>query len=294
MGSIRVGVSGWDYDDWRGPFYPTSQPRTQHLAYVASRLDTVECNATFYSLTTPRAVRRWRDVLPEGWVMAIKGSRFITHVRRLREVRTPLANFFASGVLELGDRLGPVLWQLPPRMRVDADVLDAFLGLLPRDTGAAAALAAEHDDRVPTPAFGPKEHHRLRHVLEVRDPRALCPETAHLLRRHGAALAFSHSSRWPYVEEVTAGFVYLRLHGPGALYASAYGDDLAWWAVRIRAWHQGGQPEDAVRLTDLPAPEEPERDVYVYFDNDAEGFAPLEALALRSLLASPDGPRECG
>ncbi len=287
MGTIRVGVSGWDYDDWQGRFYPATQPRAQRLAFVASRLDTVECNATFYSLTTPAAVRRWRDALPAGRVMAIKGSRYITHVRRLRQVRTPLATFFASGILELGARLGPVLWQLPPRMRFDPDVLDGFLGMLPHDTEAAAALAAEHDDRVVEPAFGPGEHHRLRHVLEVRDPRFLCAEAVRIARHHGVALAFSHSSAWPYVEEITAGFVYVRLHGPEALYASPYEEQLSWWAARVRAWHQGGQPDDAVRVSDLRPPVRLERDVYVYFDNDTHGYAPREALALRSLLLDP-------
>lgn len=220
MGDIRIGVSGWTYDDWRCDFYPAGLPRKDELSYLGARLDTVEVNATFYQLLTPATIRSWYRSVPVDFVFAVKGSRFITHNKKLRDVQSALANFFASGLLELDDKLGPVLWQLPPRLRFDGKRLNDFLGILPRDTDAAATLARSHDDRVGNVSFGPGRNHRIRHVVEVRHESWLCEETVSILRRHGTAIAFSHSTRWPYTEEITADFAYVRLHGPGELYAS--------------------------------------------------------------------------
>lgn len=287
MGTIRVGVSGWDYPGWRGVFYPDDLPARRRLPYLASLLDTVEVNSTFYRLPTPAAVQRWHDALPAHAVLAVKGSRYITHTRHITDVRQALANYFAAGVLLLGSRLGPVLWQLPPRQRFDAELLEGFLASLPHDTADAAALADEHDDRVRQPAVPDGHRHRLRHVLEVRHPSFLVPEAMTILRHHGIALAFSHSNAWPYAEEVTAGSVYLRLHGPDAIYASEY-PDLDRWAERIRRWHAAGEPDDAVRVTPTRPPPRKERDVYVYFDNDQGARAPRQAIALRRILGLPE------
>lgn len=285
MGRIRVGVSGWNYDSWRGPFYPDGLPRRSELAYLGRQMDTIEVNATFYSLSKPTSVRKWCDAVPPDVVLAIKGSRFITHNRKLRDTGSALANFFASGVLELGAQLGPVLWQLPAQLRFDAERIDTFLGSLPKDHRAAAALAQGHDDRVGDPAYGPGDNHRLRHVLEVRDESYLCDELVRIARRHGVALAFSHASEWPYTEELTAGFVYVRLHGPGEVYASGYGEEaLRGWAERLRRWRDADEPADAVRITDRSPPQRRSRDVYVYFDNDQHAHAPRDALRLRELL----------
>lgn len=285
MGTIRIGLSGWNYDAWRGDFYPPGLARTRQLAYAAGQVDTIEVNGTFYGLVSPDSFRRWRATVPRRFVFAVKGSRFITHNKKLREVDVPLANFFASGVLELDDTLGPFLWQLPANLHFDADRIDTFLGLLPRHTDEARALARRHDDRVPRVAYGPGVPHRLRHVLEVRHASWVCDEMVRIARRHGVALAFSHSGEWPYLEEVTAGFVYLRLHGPDLLYGSAYGESaLRDWARRLRRWHAGEQPSDAARIGTRSPPPRQERDVYVYFDNDMGGHAPREAVALRRLL----------
>lgn len=285
MGRIRIGVSGWRYDHWRGTFYPEELPRSGELAYLAERFDTLEINATFYSLSDPASFRSWYASVPAGFVLAVKGSRYITHQKKLADTGSALANFMASGILELDDKLGPILWQLPPRLRFDRARIEAFLQVLPHDTHAAARMARHHDDRVPEPVYGPGANHRLRHVLEVRHRSHLCDELVSLARRHGVALAFSHSWAWPYVEEVTAGFVYLRLHGPGALYASSYGPlALARWAERIRRWHAAAEPRDARRITARPPPARKERDVYVFFDNDGEGHAPREAASLRELV----------
>jgi uncharacterized protein YecE (DUF72 family) len=285
-GSMRIGISGWSYDHWRGRFYPSDLPRSAELAYAVAAFDTIEINRTFYSLVTSDAFQGWRDASRPGFKWAVKGSRFITHTKRLGDVAVPLANFFASGVSLLGPTLGPILWQLPATMVFDPERLDAFLALLPHDTDDMRRLAARHDDRVADTELGGGRH-LVRHVLEPRHESFFVPDAARLARRHGVALAFSHSSRWPYAEEVTAGFVYLRLHGPDRLYDSAYSDEgIRRWAERVAAWAAGEEPPDPVRITDRRPPERKGRDVYVYFDNDGQGLAPRQALALRAVLGS--------
>jgi uncharacterized protein YecE (DUF72 family) len=260
MGRIRIGPSGWNYQGWRGDFYPNG-------------------------LSTPKSFRRWYQAVPAGFVFAVKGSRFITHNKKLEDVEGALANFFAQGVLELDDKLGPILWQLSTNLYFDAARVDDFLGRLPKDTERARCLARQHDDRIEEAAYGSGDNHRLRHVLEVRHESYLCDEMVSLARRHGVALCFSHSSEWPYFEEITAGFVYLRLHGPERLYGSPYGEDaLRRWTDRVAAWHRAGEPGDAERITDRSPPERKERDVYVYFDNDEGGHAPREAAILAEML----------
>lgn len=281
MGLIRVGLSGWNYDSWRGDFYPEGLRKADQLLHVASTFDTVEVNGSFYGLLQPSTYRRWYDTVPSDFRFAVKGSRFITHNKKLNDVGSALANFYASGVLDLGAKLGPFLWQLPKQFRFRADRIDAFLGALPRDTDQAVELAKRHDDRVHDVSFGRGGRHRIRHVLEIRHDSWLCEELVSIARRHGVALAFSHSSQWPYTEEITAGFVYVRLHGPEELYASPYAppalDD---WARRVETWRDGGEPEDAVRITDRIPPRRKTRDVYVYFDNDNGGHAPRDARQL--------------
>ncbi len=285
MADIRIGVSGWNYPEWRGDFYPDDLPWKDQLSYLGDRFDTVEVNGTFYRLLKPSTFRSWYRSVPADFTFAVKGSRFITHNKKLRDAESPLANFFASGVLELDDKLGPILWQLPPRLRFDAGRLDEFLGLLPGDTDAAAALARHHDDRVHQVSFDPGGNRRIRHVIEVRHESWLCDEMVSIAGRHRTAVAFSHSTRWPYTEEVTADFVYLRLHGPGDVYAGPYGEErLRHWAARIERWHEVDRPEYADRPTDSAPPPWNGGDVYVYFDNDSGGHAPRDALALRTLI----------
>lgn len=284
MARIRIGLSGWAYDEWRSRLYPTRLPRRRWLDYAAHEFPTLELNSTFYGLATPDRYRRWRAATPRGFCFSVKASRYLTHNLRLRHTDQALANFLASGVLELGDRLGPILWQLPETARFDAEVLSVFLQALPRTTTDAAALAARHDDKVQDAAFEPGRRRRIRHVLEPRHESFFGPDAVRLVRRHGVALAFSHGD-WPYTEEVTAGFVYVRLHGPGPTYASPYGRErLREWAARVAAWHGGREPPDARRCTDLAPPRRRSRDVYLYFDNDVGGHAPRDARTLRELL----------
>lgn len=292
-GRALVGVSGWSYDSWQGPYYPDGLPKARRLAHVGRTLDSVEINGSFYSLQKPESYEKWAAAVPEGFVFAVKGSRFISHNKKLRDARVPLANFFANGLLRLEDKLGPILWQLPDGLRLDPERTADFCDLLPRDTEEASRLAAEHDERVLGKAsFHVDRRRLLRHAFEVRDARMLDADLVGVLRAAGAALVVSDAGSWPRVEEVTVGFVYVRLHGAPVTYASRYEDEaLDDWAERIRRWRDGGEPQDARRITDRPPPRRKTRDVYVYFDNDARAHAPRDAVRLRERL---DGGRGVG
>ncbi|WP_261165594.1 DUF72 domain-containing protein [Microbacterium sp. Marseille-Q6965] len=275
-GRVRVGISGWRYASWRGDFYPKGLAQRLELAYVGERMNSLELNGSFYSLQRPASYARWRDAVPDDFVFAVKGSRYITHMLRLREAEAAMANFFASGVLALGPKLGPFLWQLPERQEFDAEGLDAFLSALPRTTGEALALARQHDERLEGRAWLQiAADVPLRHALEPRAASFEDPGVPELLRRHGVALTMADAAgRWPRFGEVTADFAYVRLHGAHDLYASGYSpDELDDWAARIGAWADGSSTPDG-----RP------RDVYVYFDNDARGHAPHDAVALAARL----------
>lgn len=285
---IRVGISGWSYAGWRGVFYPEGLARRRELEYASRKVDSIEINGSFYSLQRPTSYRRWYEETPPGFVFAVKGSRYITHMKKLKGVERPLANFFASGVLRLGEKLGPILWQFPSNLCFDPARFEAFLSLLPKTTDEAATLARRHDARLKGRAWTHADVKLpVRHAFEVRHESFLVPEFAALLRRHGAALVFADTARvWPYTEEVTADFIYARLHGAEHLYASGYTDaQLDWWAERIRVWHRGGEPRDARRISDEKPPGEGGRDVYVYFDNDARARAPFDAMRLAERLS---------
>lgn len=289
VGTVRIGISGWTYAPWRGNFYPPGLLQADELSYASRQVDTIEINGTFYALQRPDSFARWYDETPEGFVFAVKGPRFITHIRRLREIETPLANFFASGVLRLEEKLGPLLWQFPPSFRFSSERLDHFLSLLPRDTEAAAALAEHRSEWLAERAWARIAHRReLRHAIEIRHQSFLDPAFVALLRRHQVAWVFADSVAWPYAEDATAEFVYLRLHGSEELYASGYSDEaLDHLAARIRLWARGLEPNDArlIEPDTRPAPDKP-RDVLVYFDNDAKVRAPVDARSLRAKLSS--------
>jgi len=290
--SIRIGISGWRYPRWRGRFYPEGLVQREELAFAARCFPSIELNGSFYSLQRPESWQAWHDATPARFVFAVKGPRFITHTKRLRDCDKALANFFASGLLNLGRKLGPVLWQLPPTLRFDADSLDAFLAALPRTTQAAAAIAQRRDRTLMRgrSVLAPRASHRIRHALEVRHESFRDPAFIALLRRHGVALVVADAARrYPLMEDVTADFVYVRLHGDAELYASGYGPAaLDRWAERIERWHQGGEPRDAARHGP-PAAARKRRDVYCYFDNDAKVHAPFDAAGLMRRLGSTPG-----
>jgi uncharacterized protein YecE (DUF72 family) len=274
MGTIRIGISGWRYEPWRGVFYPEGLAQHRELEFASRRFPTLEINGTFYSLQRPAHFQDWYDATPPGFLFAVKGSRFISHMKRLKDVEKPLANFFASGIFNLRDKLGPFLWQFPPNFRFDAARLDAFFELLPRDLEAALRLARRRDARVKGRCRLAIDANRpLRHAIEIRHESFLVPEFVELLRRHNVAFVVADTAgKWPFVEDVTADFMYLRLHGDKVLYASGYSDAaLELWAERIRAWGRS-------------------RDVYCYFDNDMKVKAPFDALRLMARLGLGDEP----
>jgi uncharacterized protein YecE (DUF72 family) len=271
-GQIRIGTSGWVYPPWRGVFYPPKLVHRRELEYLSGRLNSVEINGSFYSLQRPTSYQAWREQTPDGFEFAVKGSRFISHMKRLRDIDVPLANFFASGVLALGDKLGPFLWQIPATLPFDQDMLAAFFDKLPRTTQAAAQLATQHDERVEGRALTVAESQApLRHALEVRHPSFTDPALPQLLRAHDIGLVIADAAAdWPFLEHVTADFVYVRLHGSTELYASGYSDEaLDEWATRIRTWTADGL------------------DTYAYFDNDMKVRAPTDAQSLAHRLNLP-------
>ena len=287
-GRVRIGISGWTYTPWRGVFYPAKLPQKQELRYAASQFPTIEINGTFYSLQRPSSFARWVEETPEDFVFSVKGSRFITHMRRLREVEQPLANLFASGLLRLGEKFGPMLWQFPPNFIYNHDLLESFLQLLPHDTHAAATLAARHDSRMSTRAWTGVEDgsltrpaRPLRHAIEIRNKSFVCPEFIALLRQYNIALVCADTVEWPRLMDVTSDFLYLRLHGSEVLYTSGYSEGaLEQWAERIATWARGGEVEDGDHASPRAAEKARERDVYVYFDNDVKVHAPEDARSL--------------
>lgn len=288
---IRIGLSGWLYRGWRGSFYPKGLPQKRELAWAAARYGAIEINGSFYSLQRPESFARWYDETPRGFVFAVKGPRFITHMLKLRRARTPLANFLASGVLRLREKLGPVLWQFPEALRYDEARFEEFFRLLPRNTEAALALAREHDHRLKGRSWlAIDARRRLRHAVEIRHDSFRSPVFIRQLRRHRIGLVVADTVDWPLLMDVTADFVYCRLHGSEQLYVSGYDEAaLREWASRIRAWSRGSEPRSAPRvLPRLPARKRG-RDVYVFFDNDAKVRAPVDAAALQAMLsvASP-------
>lgn len=293
-GSVRVGISGWRYTPWRGVFYPAGLAQRRELEFASRALPTIEINGSFYSLQRPENYELWHDEVPDDFVFSVKGPKFITHVKRLRDIDIPLANFLASGIANLGAKLGPILWQLPPTMRFDPDLLLAFLARLPRDTTAAARIARKHDSRVDGRAqtrFGPARP--LRHAIEVRHPSFVDPRFIRLLRRQRIAFVVADTAgKWPEFEDVTADFVYVRLHGASELYASGYSRaQLRAWAARIDCWRHGGEPDDATRIVATPAPRRARRDVFCYFDNTAKEHAPRNARELLTRLGEMPAAR---
>lgn len=264
---VRVGISGWRYPEWRGTFYPPGLAQRRELEFASRKMTTIEINGSFYSLQRPSSYVAWRDEVPEDFIFSVKGGRFITHNKKLRDCERPLANFFASGVLALGPKLGPILWQLPPQLPFDERRLDDFFAMLPRTTRDASRLAACHDTRLRhEPWLEIHDDRPLRHALEVRHDTFADPRFFDVMRKHGIAVCVADTAgKWPYLPVVTADFVYVRLHGHQQLYVSGYGAaELDSWAARIAAW----------------AP----RDVYVYFDNDVKSRAPFDAMNLAARL----------
>jgi uncharacterized protein YecE (DUF72 family) len=269
--TVRIGISGWTYPRWRGTFYPRGLPQREELRYAAERMNSVEINGSFYSLQRRSSFEAWAACVPEDFVFAVKGGRFITHMKKLSGIETALANFFASGVLALDQKLGPILWQLPPNLGFNIDRMEAFFDQLPNTAGSAAKIADDHDRRVSDDHALTKAKHprrRLRHAIEVRHESFRTRDFYKLLSQYKIALVVADNpGKWPIITEITTDLMYVRLHGHDQLYASGYSDrELDEWATKIKSWVQQGC------------------DVYAYFDNDAKVRAPFDAMSLMDRL----------
>jgi len=265
---IRIGISGWRYEPWRGVFYPEGLAQRRELEYCGRQFSTVEINGSFYSLQRPEYYEAWYRETPPGFLFAVKGSRYITHMLRLNKIEKPLANFYASGILNLREKLGPFLWQFPPMFHFKPERLEAFFRLLPRTTEQALSLARRRDARMTGRSRLAIDANRpLRHAIEIRHESFMNDDFLKLLRKHRIGLVVADTAgKWPKMFDVTADFVYVRLHGDKVIYASGYNSRaLDEWAARIRAWHRRA-------------------DVYVYFDNDVKVKAPYDAQALMRKL----------
>jgi uncharacterized protein YecE (DUF72 family) len=291
MPQIRIGVSGWRYEPWRGVFYPEKLRQDDELSYISHKFSSIELNGSFYSLQRPNNFKNWHDATTANFVFSVKGPRYISHIRRLRDCELPLANFFASGLFNLREKLGPILWQFPANFKFSPASLEQFFELLPRDESSAAKLAAKFEsrfkDRVELDAAGIG---RLRYVMEVRNASFATPEFVALLRKHQIGLVVSDSDgRWPVFEDLSSDLVYIRLHGSEELYASGYDETaIEYWGRRIESWASGHEPADARRIGDSGTPLL--RDVFCYFDNDAKVMAPRDARRLMQRLGLPLEP----
>jgi len=238
-GLIHIGTSGWHYDHWRGPFYPENLASGEFLEFYQQKFHTVEINNSFYRLPSEKALIDWREAVPSGFIFAVKGSRFITHMKKLKDPEKSIAPLMERIPL-LGDRLGPILFQLPPHWHFNGERLRNFLRALPRE---------------------------YRYALEFRDPTWLNQEACDLLREYGAAFCIYEFAGRISPKEVTADFVYIRLHGPGGAYQGRYDRlTLAGWTGAISAWTAQGKT------------------VYCYFDNDEAGYAAQNALELQEMV----------
>ena len=267
-GELRIGISGWRYPGWRGKFYPPDLAQRGELEFASRIFNTIEINGSFYSLQTPSSYQRWHTETPANFLFSVKGARFISHMKKLRDVKVPLANFFASGVLALREKIGPLLWQFPAQFTWNETRFREFFKILPRTTGEAAKLGRLHNEKLKARAWLKNEQDcPLRYAFEIRHPSFLVPEFFALLREKRAAFVYADAAgKWPYAEELTTDFVYCRLHGDTQLYVSGYSDRaLKRWAEKIRRWRRGS-------------------DVFVYFDNDAKVHAPYDAARLKALL----------
>ncbi len=296
MAEIRVGIAGWTYPPWRGNFYPAGMAQKHELAYASRRLGMLEINGTFYSLQRPPSFAAWYDATPAGFVFSLKGNKFVTHIKRLKEAREPVASFLGSGVLRLAEKLGPILWQLPPNMAFDEERVREFVALLPRDTGAAAKFARDHakldGDRMWVEV---DEKRPLRHAIEFRNESFRNERFVDILREHNVAMVVADKdSLFPSGEDLTADWVYVRLHGertPPRPESGYTPEEIAAWAEKIRVYAGGGEPKDARRIGRAAAAVKGGRDVFVAFDNtEIKERSPVNAREMAEALGV--GPRE--
>lgn len=262
--SIRVGVGGWTYAPWRDNFFPKGLPQHQELAYAAQHLSAIEINGTYYRTQQRASFAKWRDDTPPGFVFSAKASRYATNQRVLAEAGDSVERFVGSGLAELGDKLGPLVWQFMPTKRFEADDFEAFLKLLPASV----------------------EGLKLRHVMDVRHASFMAPEYLELARKYKVATVYADSDDYPSFADLTADFVYARLMRTHSKVKTGYeAQALDRWAERAQRWAAGGEPDDLPRVEAEAAPKKP-RDVFIYFISGAKERAPAAAMALIERLGS--------
>ena len=286
MAKIHIGMSGWTFDGWKNNFYPKGLSKTKELQYASRKVNSIEVNGTFYALQRPPTFQRWYDETPAEFCFSIKAPQYITHIRRLKDVKDPLANFFASGIFCLKEKLGPILWQFPPNVVLKDDRFEKFLELLPYDSKDASQLAKKHTDKMEGRAQVEADGALLiRHAFEFRHPSFMNPDFIDLLRGYGVAVVFAHSGlKSPYMEDLTADFVYARMHGQEDKFKKGYPrSEIDAWANRVENWTQGKQPGDA-QCVSPTAPEAVARDAFIYFDTEEKKYAPTDALNLAKRL----------
>lgn len=261
-GKIRAGIGGWVFEPWRGTFYPEKLAKTKELGYAASQLATIEVNGTFYSTQSPKTYARWRSESPDGFVFSLKGPRYAVNRRVLAEAGPSIQRFLESGISELQDRLGPLLWQFAPTKKFDAEDFAAFLDLLP----------AKQDGLT------------LRHALEVRHPSFCSPEFIALARKHKAAVVFADHETYPAIADITSDFVYARLQqGRDDVETGYPAKDLKAWASCAKTWNSGGVPAGLDVVDEKSTAPKSARDVFVYFIHGGKVRAPHAAVALQKL-----------
>jgi uncharacterized protein YecE (DUF72 family) len=288
---IHVGMSGWRFDGWRGTFYPENLAQRRELEFASQHLNSIEINGTFYSMQKPQSFKTWSEETPDDFVFSVKGTQFITHIRKLENVETALANFLAQGLLRLGKKLGPILWQFPPQFSFDAERIGRFLSLLPHTRKQAAAYARQRDQWMESRSWlDVEEDLPLRHAVEIRHKSFAVPEYISLLRKYGIALVVADSVKWPVMMDITADFVYCRLHGSEKIYPDGYTSDaIDTWARRMITWSRGEEVTDGSRIHPEPGPQQPFRDVFVYFDDDNKVRAPFDAQSMSKRIEELKG-----
>jgi uncharacterized protein YecE (DUF72 family) len=285
-GDIRIGISGWRYEPWRGVFYPEKLAQRRELEYASRQFNSIELNGSFYSLQKPKNFQQWYSETPEDFVFSIKAPQFITHIRRLKDVEGPLANFLASGLLCLKEKLGPILWQFPPSLKFDAALFEHFFSLLPHTQKEAGEIGRDYDKWLDGRTWLEVDKNRpLRHTVEIRNKSFACEEYIGLLRKYRIGMVVADTPMWPRLMDITADFVYCRLHGSEKLYASGYTDEaLDDWAQRILRWAHGEEAIDGDKASAEDATKASARDVFVYFDNDLKVKSPADATTLRARI----------
>jgi uncharacterized protein YecE (DUF72 family) len=288
---LRIGISGWRYTPWRGDFYPEGLVQKRELEFASRAVNSIEINGSFYALQKPASYATWYANTPDDFIFSVKAPRFITHVKRLRDIEEPLANFFASGVFQLKEKLGPFLWQFPPNFKFDPDLFRNFFKQLPHTGKAAKACARHCSERMVTEGYlDIPLKQTLRHAIEIRNATFVTLEFIQLLREFKIALVFADTAgKWSYAEDITSDFIYIRFHGDKELYTSGYDEAaLEHWYQRIKTWSNGKQPGDSPLIaqnaqkinTSRDTASVKTRNVYCYFDNDVKVRAPYDARRL--------------